>query len=239
MSARRRKAAFDPGALGDLDDLLPSLSIVTETTADSSETQSAAPENSREDSPLQVDAEPTAEPPQPAPVPDEESSEAEELESEPALPQPEATTLVAPPRRKAKPRGDTAPTRVAPPEVYLPPAVYTALRELTLEERQRDRATARAYGQVVLDAVEKHAHELQRHWTAEPVETSGGLFKRRDVGTQPRRRRHSEIQARVPLAGIIASDTATLDALAEEWSAGSRSALVEQALRLYLDVRAD
>ncbi|ANS32062.1 hypothetical protein WSS_A32460 [Rhodococcus opacus M213] len=240
MSARRRKAAFDPGALGDLDDLLPTLSIVTETVDETTAPKSAPSSDDQE-------SETAATVPEPSPValpdPPEADASPELPNAEPEAPQlqSEVSTPVVAPRRKTKPRSDSspAPIRTAPPEVYLPPAVYTALRQLTLEERQRDRATARPYGQVVLDAVERHAGELQRHWSAAEPQASAGLFKRREAGAQPRRRRHSEIQARVPLAGIIASDTATLDALAEEWSAGSRSALVEHALRLYLDVRPD
>ncbi|MFC0446534.1 hypothetical protein CJ179_34655 [Rhodococcus sp. ACS1] len=239
MSARRRKAAFNPGALGDLDDLLPTLSIVTETV---DETPQSAPSSDDQE---EEDAKAVAKPsplvlPEP-PESDDASPESRNVEPEAAQPQSEASKPVLAPRRKPKTRNDssTAPIRTAPPEVYLPPAVYTALRQLTLEERQRDRATARPYGQVVLDAVERHAGELQRRWSTEEPQSSAGLFKRRETSAQPRRRRHSEIQARVPLAGIIASDTATLDALAEEWSAGSRSALVEHALRLYLGVRAD
>ena len=241
MSARRRKAAFDPGALGDLDDLLPTLSIVTETVDETTAPQSAPSSDDPES-----DAAATVPEPSPAALPDppesdDASPELPNAETEAPQLQSEASKPVVAPRRKPKTRSDssTVPIRTAPPEVYLPPAVYTALRQLTLEERQRDRATARPYGQVVLDAVERYAGELQRHWSAAEPQASAGLFKRREAGAQPRRRRHSEIQARVPLAGIIASDTATLDALAEEWSAGSRSALVEHALRLYLGVRPD
>lgn len=241
MSARRRKAAFDPGALGDLDDLLPTLSIVAETVDETPAPQSAPSPDDPEDEAVQTVPEPS---PVASPDPPESDDASPELgNAEPEAPQPqsEASKAVVAPRRKPKPRSDSslAPARTAPPEVYLPPAVYTALRQLTLEERQRDRATARPYGQVVLDAVETHAGELQHHWSTSEPHSSAGLFKRREAGAQPRRRRHSEIQARVPLAGIIASDTATLDALVEEWSAGSRSALVEHALRLYLDVRPD
>jgi len=38
----------------------------------------------------------------------------------------------------------------------------------------------------------------------------------------------------VPTACILSSDAAQLDHLAGAWGAGSRSALVEAALRLYL-----
>ncbi|WP_128642753.1 hypothetical protein [Rhodococcus opacus] len=241
MSARRRKAAFDPGALGDLDDLLPTLSIVAETVNETSAPQLAPSSDDQERAEAETAPEPSPVVSPDPPESDDASPELTDAEPEAPQPQSEASKPIVAPRRKPKTRSDSspAPIRTAPPEVYLPPAVYTALRQLTLEERQRDRATARPYGQVVLDAVERYAGELQRHWSTADPQASAGLFKRREAGAQPRRRRHSEIQARVPLAGIIASDTATLDALAEEWSAGSRSALVEHALRLYLDVRPD
>ncbi|MFE7423305.1 hypothetical protein [Rhodococcus sp. NPDC057529] len=245
MSARRRKAAFDPGALGNLDELLPTLSIVTERDAPAQEPPPPKPTDEQGDAAPEPTTKPSPEvtpkvSPEPAET-DNASPDTEDPAPEPTHPAPETTRFVAAPRRKPKTRSDSnpAPIRIAPPEVYLPPAVYAALRQLTLEERQRDRATARPYGQVVLDAVETHAGELQRHWNTPEPQTSTGLFKRRETRAQPRRRRHSEIQARVPLGGIISSDTATLDALVEEWSAGSRSALVEHALRLYLNVRPD
>ncbi|MDJ0362488.1 hypothetical protein [Rhodococcus sp. H29-C3] len=117
----------------------------------------------------------------------------------------------------------------------LPHEIYRALRSLTLEERSVDPTKARSYGQVVLDAVEEHAGELKEHWTSAVPRVSGGLFKRAEAG-RPTRRRHNAPQSRVPLGGVINSDVAVLDQLATDWGAGSRSALVEQALRLYLRV---
>lgn len=126
--------------------------------------------------------------------------------------------------------------RVAPPEVALAPEVYQALRKLTMRERQERPDQARSYGQVVLDAVETNADKLAERWT--PVtsqSTERRLFQRVDP-SQPRRRRHANAPARVPLAGIIASDAEQLDQLSVTWGAGSRSALVEEALRLYLGI---
>jgi hypothetical protein len=118
--------------------------------------------------------------------------------------------------------------------VALAPDVYQALRELTLRERAATPTTARSYGRVALDAVEAHATELAKHWAAPPARATGSLFSR---GTDvARRRRHAQAPARVPLAGVVARDVDQLDKLATDWGAGSRSALVEAALRLYLDV---
>jgi hypothetical protein len=97
-----------------------------------------------------------------------------------------------------------------------------------LEER-----TARTYGRVALDAIETHAGALQHHWDPPPP-TATGLFSSANTAITSRRRRHAQAPARVPLAGILASDATQLDHLAEAWGAGSRSALVEAALRLYL-----
>ncbi|WP_237707995.1 ribbon-helix-helix domain-containing protein [Hoyosella subflava] len=126
--------------------------------------------------------------------------------------------------------------RSAPPEAVVAPEVYQTLRKLTMRERQEKPDRARSYGQVVLDAVEAHVDDLASHWretTAGPAVSR--LFQRVDP-SQPRRRRHATSPARIPLAGIIPEDIRQLDALASEWGAGSRSALVEEALRRYLKV---
>ncbi|NGP07971.1 hypothetical protein G6038_21295 [Rhodococcus sp. 14C212] len=232
MTSRRRRAAFDPAALGDLDDLLPSLNTVK---PQSPPTQQPAPE------PLRQTTEPSAAEADP-------EQRAQEFRHLQAVTEPfkdERTAEDDPsadkgrgaePRKRSRPReGGAAPvSRTAPPEVSLSPSVYDALRALTLRERASNPTTARSYGQVVLDAIELHAVELETHWRA-TAGSSGGLFQRKQAAGA-RRRRHSEPQARVPLAGVIASDAKVLDRLAEEWGAGSRSALVEQALRLYLSL---
>ena len=87
-------------------------------------------------------------------------------------------------------------------------------------------------GRVVLDAIDTHVDVLATYWKA-PQPPSAGLF-RRQSGDTPRRRRHEQAPARVPLAGIIVSDVGQLDQLVTDWGAGSRSALVEAALRMYL-----
>ena len=191
MSSPRRRAAFDPTALDDIDDLLPILSA------------------------------PEGDPPDPS----------------------GAGAPVVPPVQRLAPPGErstsaahpvpAAPRRIPPPEVSLAPEVYAALRALTLRERAASPTTARTYGRVALDAIETHAGALQHHWDTPPP-TDTGLFSSANTAITSRRRRHAQAPARVPLAGILASDATQLDHLAEAWGAGSRSALVEAALRLYL-----
>lgn len=283
MSTRKRRAAFDPNALNDLDELLPPLNLVRDAAAaggcnapQSAESADADPQKSSTsgntaDKPV-ASGPPREERPQAlAIVGADEASEAREgtsvvIKDEPAAndepasspqdPTPSAVGAAAsevavrqdnddrqtvPPRRadarrrNTKRDSTTNAARVAPPEVALPHEVYSALRTLTLEERGANPTTARSYGQVVLDAVEKHADDLKAHWTDAAATAGTGMFRRAEAG-RPTRRRHSAPLSRVPLAGVINSDAAILDQLAGDWGAGSRSALVEQALRLYLRV---
>jgi hypothetical protein len=116
------------------------------------------------------------------------------------------------------------------------PNVFRLLRRLTSREKSRDPIGARTYAQVVMDAIESHQAELAAHWQlreATEPEGGGGLFSRRPVAPV-RRRRHAEPPARVPLTGLNPDDAEVLDRLVGTWAAPSRSALVEQALRLYL-----
>lgn len=246
MSARKRRAAFDPNALDDLDDVLPPLNLVHDAgSASSGDKVSAdAPETGTVG--VTVDRSRGSEiPPSEAPPQSQSVAVDEELSPKRSGQMEAATTEFdekqgsarrADARRKSVRRDSSINSnRVAPPEVALPEEIYSALRSLTLKERSADPTTARSYGQVVLDAVEQHAGQLQAHWEQSAVTSSGGLFKRAEAG-RPVRRRHNAPRARVPLAGVINADAAVLDQLASDWGAGSRSALVEQALRLYLRV---
>jgi hypothetical protein len=200
MSTARRRAAFDPTALDDIDELLPPLPAPTRPAPDAA----ASVDNTRGNAPSAT--------------------------SERGRPTAAATA------RSQRAASLAAPTRVAPPEVTLAPEVYAALRALTLQERGTNPATARTYGRVALDAIEAHADDLAQHWTG-PAGTPAphvGLFSSSSpIST---RRRHSQAPARVPLAGVLRSDVEQLDALVGHWGAGSRSALVEAALRRYLIV---
>ena len=211
MSTRRR-AAFDPNALDtELDSILPA----SPTAEDPSE------------DPVAVIA-PTKSKPQLVPAP--KVDEATRIQSV------KRDRPTAKPRVEPQPESIPATKRASPPEVAIAAEVYTALRDLTLSERRSNPITARTYGHVVLDAVERYSDELQRHWVDRPTPRTGGLFTRVSASSRPSRRRHAAAPARVPLAGVISSDTDLLDELATQWGAGSRSALVEQALRLYLKV---
>jgi hypothetical protein len=193
MTTPRRRAAFDPSALNDIDDLLPPLP--TPSPADASNVA----------------------------VPQHKSVVAQSSDG---------TTKNRESRPAARSRTTAASTsgRVAPPEVYV------ALRALTLRERATNPVTARTYGRVALDAIEAHADELAQLWnTSHAPETAGsGLFSSPEQTRSSARRRHAQAPARVPLAGVLGSDVEQLDAVAREWGAGSRSALVEAALRRYL-----
>lgn len=121
------------------------------------------------------------------------------------------------------------------PTAEVAPHIHRLLRKLTTKERSRDPITARTYAQVVLDAIEAHQEQLATYWRTDAFSTQdgGGLFSRRPAAP-PRRRRHAEPPARVPLTGLNPADGQTLDELVANWGAPSRSALVEQALRFYL-----
>lgn len=270
MSARKRRAAFDPNALDDLDDLLPPINLVRDAAAAGGNAPSSAANAERQvaatgsavgvpDSTTVASGKSLAEFADGTDV-DAGSFDADDLKrSQPAAPasgdavreagsvlgvsgQLETDGRQAEPKRadarrkSSKKEASVNAARLAPPEVALPEEVYSVLRSLTLSERTADPTTARSYGQVVLDAVEKHADDLKGHWSKPVASTGTGLFRRVETG-RPTRRRHNSPRARVPLAGVINTDAAVLDQLATDWGAGSRSALVEQALRLYLDVR--
>lgn len=178
--------------------------------------------------------------PPPIPKPDEQESAdagpppsdpAEELAvsvAEPRSPQSGAVTAAARPRRRR--------AASSVPTAEVAPQIHRLLRRLTTRERSRDPITARTYAQVVLDAIEAHQSELATCWQAEAAaaQAGGGLFSRRPAAPA-RRRRHAEPPARVPLTGLNAADAEVLDQLVARWNAPSRSALVEQALRLYLN----
>lgn len=266
MSTRKRRAAFDPNALNDLDDLLPPLNLVrdaaaaggspAESTANAEQPTAASqavaitPDHNEaaatESADVVFDESRTSDQ-RDADLPQASAAAAEggsaQLEGTvPTVSAPTGTDDKQSSARRADARRKTArrdaPTsasRIAPPEVALPEEIYGALRSLTLNERSADPTTARSYGQVVLDAVEQHADELKAHWANDVVTSGSGLFRRAEAG-RPTRRRHNAPRARVPLAGVINTDAAVLDQLVSDWGAGSRSALVEQALRLYLRV---
>lgn len=87
------------------------------------------------------------------------------------------------------------------------------------------------FATIALRAIEANAEELARLWRTPPIEPlRTGLFA--SVQDRPANRR-IEPAAQVQLR-LRTSDAAVLDGLVTDWSAPSRSALVNEALRRYL-----
>ncbi|MEC3920368.1 hypothetical protein [Nocardia sp. CDC160] len=209
-----RKGAFKQDDLDDIDDLLP-------PSPPALASPSAPPQ------PAVAAAQPIQQPPTAAePVPPAPKAPRRSTPKTVA-----ATTDTPGKRTRATASRPRAVQSIA--EAHVAARVAEALRHLTHSEKQQ-RGKGRSYGEVVLDAIEEFETELRQHFqelaNAKP---SGRLFRRVDQ-TRPRRRRHTEPPVKIPLAGIIAPDIELLDNLVVEWQAGSRSALVDEALQLYL-----
>ena len=102
--------------------------------------------------------------------------------------------------------------------------------DITTRERLRDFAARQhlTHGGVTIDAIEAHAGELATHWTAEKENQGTGLFP-----STARHRVRTQVSAPTQLRMTL--DVAqVLDNLVTQWSAPSRSALVNEALRRYL-----
>lgn len=123
--------------------------------------------------------------------------------------------------------------RFRPPEVTLSADVYARLRAAADKEHAARRGEARPFGVRVMDAIEAHADRLQKVWIDDNP-TLTGLFVRPAPAVVPPRRRHATPPVPIVLSGIDATNAELLDQYAAEWSAGTRSALVEQALRFDL-----
>lgn len=121
---------------------------------------------------------------------------------------------------------------IRPPEASIAYAVYTRLLEVSADEKHQKGLAARPYGVIVMDALDRHASALKKRWTETPAEsaTSNSLFVRSDTALLRRKRTGSK--KTIPLSGISAENRGLLDRYAQEWNAGGRSALVEEALRL-------
>ena len=121
-----------------------------------------------------------------------------------------------------------APNRFRAPEVTLSEDVYLELCAVSDKEREQRGSEARPYGVRVMDAIEAHADKLQKAWTDKPK--TGGLFARLAPEVVPPRRQHATPPVGIALSGIDATNAKLLDRYVVQWSAGTRSALVEQAL---------
>lgn len=122
--------------------------------------------------------------------------------------------------------------RLRPPEVLLSAEVYDELYRVQIAEKKVRRGLARTMGTIVLDAIEAHAPRLATTWTSQQFAVGEGqLFERPSSNAVPRRRRHATAPRTVVLSGVTAANGQRLDNLVQAWGAGTRSALVEQALR--------
>lgn len=216
-----RKGAFTDDALGDIDDLLPPTPPAPKPPAPRT-TVTTAPATATN---------PLVNGGAPASIGDNSGNLAAPKPAKRQSTKGNSATETAPKRPKqpsVRARGG-----FSTPEAHVASLAAEALRQLTHTEKQQ-RGKGRSYGEVVLDAIEQHMDELKAHF--DPVANAkpkGRLFARVDH-SRPRRRRHAEPPVKIPLAGIIASDLELLDDLVLQWHTGSRSALVDQALQLYL-----
>jgi hypothetical protein len=116
--------------------------------------------------------------------------------------------------------------------VLLSAEVYEEFYRVLLAEKKLRRGLARTMGTIVLDAIEAHAPRLATTWANQQAAVGEGqLFERPSSNAVPRRRRHAHPPRTVVLSGVTASNAQRLDDLVQAWNAGTRSALVEQALR--------
>ena len=228
MSATRqkRKPVFDPTALSeDLDDLWPSANTNTVTPAPKAAPDLVAPPPAAPHAPT------TVAPPEPPP------SRVTTPASAPAAPPEDVTSAAGEHRLRAvtttpAPAPVLALKRTRPPEVLLSSEVYDELYRVQIAEKKIRRGLARTMGTIVLDAIEAHAPELATTWSSQHFAVGEGqLFERPSSNAVPRRRRHASAPRTVVLSGVTAANGQRLDNLVQAWGAGTRSALVEQALR--------
>ncbi len=230
VTRQKRKPVFDPTALAeDLDDLWPSANPSTAAPA-------PAPKAASEP----VSAPPPAPPTPTAAVPSTPPP-SRATTSGPADPPEHATSAatehrlrVVTPSPSPSPTPTPTPTlkRTRPPEVLLSSEVYDELYRVQIAEKKVRRGLARTMGTIVLDAIEAHAPELATTWSSQHFAVGEGqLFERPSSKAVPRRRRHASAPRTVVLSGVTAANGQRLDNLVQAWGAGTRSALVEQALR--------
>lgn len=231
----RAKPVFDPNALdADIDDLWPARKS-SPTTA----TAPPAP-TPRLTTPPPVAASTSAvveTPHAPSPAPTQTPPPTPTLTPQ-AQPAPASAPSTADKIQPAQPRriDEATPGAVAkrprPPEVLLSAEVYDELYRTQIAEKKVRRGLARTMGAIVLDAIETHAAKLATTWTSQQYAVGEGqLFERPSSNAVPRRRRHATAPRTVVLSGVTAANSQRLDNLVQAWGAGTRSALVEQALR--------
>lgn len=229
---QKRKPVFDPSALDDdLDDLWPTRPAAAGAPqgAPATEPVTAAPATPP---PAERPTRAVLPPAAPQPAPDNAAAQAGRSQT--------PATKSANGASSDQPRHLTTVTaatgavrqRTRPPEVLLSSEVYDELYRVQNAEKKVRRGLARTMGTIVLDAIEAHATRLATTWTTERYAVGEGqLFERPSSNAVPRRRRHATAPRTVVLSGVTAANGQRLDNLVQAWGAGTRSALVEQALR--------
>ncbi|QNJ89994.1 hypothetical protein HZU40_00625 (plasmid) [Mycolicibacterium fluoranthenivorans] len=225
---QKRKPVFDPSALDDdLDDLLPARPAAAAPQA-APEPLAAAPAT-----PPAVERPNAAAAPPVAPQATLNRAVAQAPPQAP-LTRPPSGAPSDQPRHLATVTAvpGSVGKRTRPPEVLLSSEVYDELYRVQIAEKKVRRGLARTMGTIVLDAIEAHAPRLATTWTTERFAVGEGqLFERPSSNAVPRRRRHATAPRTVVLSGVTAANGQRLDNLVQAWGAGTRSALVEQALR--------
>lgn len=125
--------------------------------------------------------------------------------------------------------------RRKPPAAWISSVVYTRLVEFSDAEKRDRRSAARPFGVIVMDAIEKHADRLSTLWKGAGIDSPapGQLFVRE---RHSRYRRHDLPPRSITLQGVGPENGKLLKRLQKQWGAGSVSDLVEQALRLELNI---
>lgn len=226
MSATRekRKPVFDPTALADdLDDMWPTAPATAAAPAAAADPKPSVPlpPTSSEPTSTAPVAAPSSNVAAPAGAPRDRPEASTSVK---AGQRPHLSPVTAAPRNVAK--------RTRPPEVLLSSEVYDELYRVQIAEKKVRRGLARTMGTIVLDAIEAHAPRLATTWSNQHFAVGEGqLFERPSSNAVPRRRRHASAPRTVVLSGVTAANGKRLDNLVQAWNAGTRSALVEQALR--------
>ena len=226
---QKRKPVFDPSALDeDLDDLWPA------RPAAAAAPQAAEPIAATPATPPSAELPSKAALPPAAPQPTRDSAAAQVRPSQTPATTPANGAPSDQPRHLATVTAapGSVRKRTRPPEVLLSSEVYDELYRVQIAEKKVRRGLARTMGTIVLDAIEAHATRLATTWTTERFAVGEGqLFERPSSNAVPRRRRHATAPRTVVLSGVTAANGQRLDHLVQAWGAGTRSALVEQALR--------
>ncbi|WP_370333878.1 hypothetical protein [Mycolicibacterium hippocampi] len=221
MSSSRQKAkpVFDPHALDqDLEELwpLPQSRTPPPVAGTDAVTEPAAPPPAHSAPPIEHAPARSATAPTASPMPSTSGGQVDRR------------------RRLASVSASSSPARkrFRPPEVLLSAEVYDELYRVQIAEKKVRRGLARTMGAIVLDAIEAHATRLATTWADQRFAVGEGqLFERPSSNAVPRRRRHATAPRTVVLSGVSAANGKRLVDLVQAWNAGTRSALVEQALR--------